>query len=114
MKKKPDFPTATIQAVSASQKDKGHFLVSGVLGFDNTPGLMKQARRLFASTDSVVVDFSGVDSCNSAGLAVILEMAREVWRQDKTVCFVSLPKQVRTFARAYSVEKELSEAGFLC
>ena len=114
MKKKPDFPTATIQPVSASQKDKGHFLVSGVLGFDNTPDLMKQARRLFAAADSVVVDFSGVESCNSAGLAIILEMARETWRQNKTICFVSLPKQVRTFARAYSVEKELSEAGFLC
>jgi ABC-type transporter Mla MlaB component len=114
LKKKPDFPTATIQAVSASQKDKGRFLVSGVLGFDNTPDLMKQARRLFASVDSVVVDFSGVEGCNSAGLAIILEMTREVWQQNKTICFVSLPKQVRTFARAYSVEKELSEAGFLC
>jgi len=114
LKKTPDSPTATIQAAGHSQKDNGRFLVSGTIGFDNAPGLMKQARHLFTSVDSVVVDFSGVDNCNSAGLALILEMAREVWEQNKTICFVSLPKQIRTFARAYSVEKELSAAGFLC
>ena len=114
MKKTPDSPTATIRAESASQDGKGHFLVSGTISFDNAPALMKQASKLFSSVDSVVVDFSGVDNCNSAGLAVILEMARVIWQQNKTVCFVSLPKQIHTFARAYSVEKELTEAGFLC
>ena len=75
---------------------------------------MKQADGLFASVDSVVVDFSEVVYCNSAGLAVILEIARRMRQQNKAVCFVSLPERIRTFARAYSVEKELSEAGMLC
>jgi len=107
-------PAASIQEVSPSQDGNGRFLVSGSLVFDTVPDLMKQARRLFASVDSVVIDFSKVENCNSAGLAVILEMARELRQQNKTVCFQSLPEQIHTFARAYSVDEELAEAGLLC
>lgn len=114
MKKTPDFPTAAIHEVSASQNDKGHFVVSGTLGFDTAPDLMKQANRLFAAFDSVVVDFSGVDNCNSAGLAVVLEIAKQMRQQNKTVCFQSLPEQIHTFARAYSIEKEFSQSDLLC
>ncbi len=114
MKQISDRPSATIQAVSANQDDKGRFLVSGTLEFDTVPAMMKQALRLFASVDTIVVDFSGVDSCNSAGLAVVLEMARLMRQQQKTICFHHLPEQIHTFARAYSVDEKLGEAGLLC
>jgi phospholipid transport system transporter-binding protein len=114
LKKSPAAPAATIRPANGNTRDKGHFVVSGILGFDTVPGLMKQAMRLFASCDSVVVDFSGVENCNSAGLAVMLEMARQMRQQNKSVCFKSLPKQIYTFARAYSIEKELSQSGLLC
>jgi ABC-type transporter Mla MlaB component len=114
LKKSPAAAVATIRPANGNAKDKGCFIVSGVLGFDTVPELMKQARRLFASCDSVVVDFSGVENCNSAGLAVMLEMARHMRQQNKSVCFKSLPEQIHTFARAYSIEKELSQSGLLC
>jgi ABC-type transporter Mla MlaB component len=107
-------PGATIEALSPRQDNKGRFLVSGALSFDTVPDLMKQTERLFATADAVIVDFSGVQNCNSSGLAVILEMARLMRRQNKTICFQSLPQQIHTFARAYSVEKELAQAGLLC
>ena len=114
MKKTTDAQAAKIEAVSATQDDNGRFLVSGELGFDSAPALMKQARRLFAAVDAATVDFSAVESCNSAGLAVVLEMAAEMRRRNKSICFQSLPEQIHTFARAYSVEEELAEAGLLC
>ncbi len=114
MIKAPDSPAATIRAASASQDDKGHFVVSGTLGFDTAPDLMKQAWRLFAPFDSVVVDFSGVDNCNSVGLAIVLEIAKHMRQQNKSVCFQSLPEQISTFARAYSIEKEFSQSDLLC
>ena len=114
MKKTPDSPTATIREINASQNDKGHFAVSGTLVFDTAPGLMKQARKLFTPFKSVVVDFSGVDHCNSAGLAVVLEIAQQMRQQNKSVCFHSLPEQIHTFARAYSIDKEFSQSGLLC
>ena len=114
MNKKSDPATATIRAAGNSTNEEGRFIISGTLGFDTAPDLMKQAKRLFTSVDAVVIDFSGVDNCNSAGLAVVIEIAKTMRKQNKTVCFRSLPEQIRTFARAYSVEKELSEAGILC
>jgi len=114
LKQTSDRPTATIQAVGANKDEKGRFLVSGTLSFDTVPDLMIQAKRLFASVDTVVVDLSGVGSCNSAGLAVVLEMARLMRKQHKTICFREIPEQIHTFARAYSVDKELTQAGLLC
>ena len=114
MKKSPDSPTATIRAVSATQKDEGRFIVSGTLGFDTAPDLMKQAQRLFTPFNSVVIDFSEVDNCNSAGLAVVLEIAKQMRQQNISVCFQSLPEQIHTFARAYSIEEEFSQSGLLC
>lgn len=114
MKKSSDTPGATISAVGAAQEGRACFLVSGTLGFDTVPDLMKQAFRLFAPYDSVVIDFSGVDSCNSTGLAVILEIAKQMRQQNKTVCFQSIPEDIHTFARAYSIDKEFSQSGLLC
>lgn len=114
MKQATDSPSATIQAVTGDVKDKGHFVISGSLVFDTVPDLMKQVNRLFAPFDSVVVDFSRVQHCNSAGLAVILHIAKEMRQQNKSVCFRSLPEQIHTFARAYSIEKELTQSGLLC
>ncbi len=114
MNKTTDAATASIRAASNGSNDEGRFIISGTLVFDTAPDLMKQVKRMLASVDSVVVDFSEVDNCNSAGLAVILEIAKTMRQQNKTVCFQAIPDQIRTFARAYSVEKELSEAGLLC
>ena len=114
MTKTVDSSAATIEAVSATQDEHGRFLVSGKLVFETVPDLMKQARRLFAAVDNAVVDFSAVESCNSAGLAVILEMAREMQWQRKSISFHALPEQIHTFARAYGVDRELSESGLIC
>ena len=114
MKKSPDSPTATVSEISDSKDGKGRFLVSGTLGFDTVPDLMKQAKRLFAPFDSIVVDFSGVDNCNSAGLAIVLEIVKQMRQQNKSVCFQALPDQICTFARAYSIEKEFSQLDLLC
>lgn len=114
MSKKPDTPTATIRAADDGGDGKVRFIIGGRLGFDTVPDLIRQANRLFTAADEVIVDFSEVTGCNSAALAVILEIAKSMREKNKAVCFRSLPEEIRTFARAYSVEKELSEAGLLC
>ena len=114
MKAKPEPRTATIRAENIGSEGEGRFVISGTRGFDTAPDLMKQAERLFRNVEAAVIDFSEVESCNSAGLAVILEIAKMLQQQNKSACFQSMPEKIRTFARAYSVEKELSEAGILC
>jgi phospholipid transport system transporter-binding protein len=113
-KHKPGAQSKVAEIHADGASNKGGFKVSGVLNFDTVPAMMKNAKRLLSSAESATIDFSQVESCNSAGLAVVLEMARIMRQQNKSICFVSLPEQIRTFARAYSVEKELEEAGLLC
>ena len=114
MKRSSDPRTASLETVSAPGDSETRVRVSGVLDFDTVPELMRQASSLLSDAGSIVVDFSGVSNCNSAGLAVILEMARLMRQREKKICFQSLPEQIHTFARAYSVEKALAEANLLC
>ncbi len=114
MNMKSDSAAAAIRAASNSSNSEGRFIVSGTLGFDTVPELVKQVKRQLAAVDSAEIDFSEVVHCNSAALALILEITRMMWQQRKTVWFCSLPEEIRTFARAYSVEKELTNAGILC
>ena len=115
MKKSGNSRIARLETVSTPADGETRVLISGVLDFETVPDLMKQARGSLASAaGSIVVDFSGVHSCNSAGLAVVLEIARLMRQQKKAICFQSLPEQIHTFARAYSVEKALAEAKLLC
>jgi ABC-type transporter Mla MlaB component len=89
------------------------FRIDGMLDFDTVPLLMKQAHLLFAASDTIQLDFAGVTGCNSAGLALVLEMAREMKRQNKSIQFLNMPQHIRTFAEAYDVADELESAGLL-
>jgi ABC-type transporter Mla MlaB component len=91
--------------------DGKRFRIDGILDFDTVPVLMKQASRLFASADSVQIDFAGVTGCNSAGLALLLEMVREMKQQNKPIEFFNMPKHIRIFAEAYAVDDTLEAAG---
>lgn len=89
------------------------FRIDGMLDFDTVPLLLKQAHKLFAASDTIQLDFAGVTGCNSAGLALVLEMAREMKRQNKSIQYLNIPQQIRTFAEAYAVADELESAGLL-
>lgn len=104
-------PTTTPADISAAGDRR--FRIDGVLDFDTVPRLMKQARQLFSGADSIQVDFSGVTGCNSAGLALLLEMAREMKQHNKSIQFYNMPEHIRTFAEAYDVADELESAGLL-
>lgn len=68
---------------------------------------MKQAEKIFKKLDAAYVSFSSVTDSNSAGLALLLEMARYMKLQNKPIYFQDLPKQINIVARAYGIEAEL-------
>ena len=83
--------------------------VQGILNFETVPVLMKQAERLLAKLDDARVSFQDVVDSNSAGLALLLEMARYMYIQNKSINFHDLPEQVRIMAHAYGIDAELNE-----
>lgn len=81
--------------------------VEGVLNFETVPALAKEAERLFKKMDKVHVNFAEVSDSNSAGLALLLEMARCTRLNNKSIDFAELPEQMIIVARAYGLESEL-------
>lgn len=82
--------------------------VQGVLNFETVPVLAKEAERLFKTMDNVHVSFAEVEDSNSAGLALLLEMARIMKLNNKPINFAELPEQMDIVARAYGMNSELS------
>ena len=82
--------------------------VQGVLNFETVPVLAKEAERLFKKMDNVHVSFAEVEDSNSAGLALLLEMARIMKLDNKSINFAQLPEQMTIVAKAYGIDSELS------
>lgn len=99
----------TKQAASINLSDENHINVKGVLNFDTVPALMKQAEQLLSKLDNARVSFTEVVDSNSAGLALLLEMARFMKVKNKSINFHDLPEQVQVMAHAYGIDAELNE-----
>ncbi len=97
-----------------TQQNKQKYLISGTLDFSTVPGLMRQMAGFFksykqASKETIVVDLSQVTDCNSAGLALILEMAKDIPSINIDLHFENLPDTLLTIAKSYGVENEIRE-----
>ena len=102
------------------QQNQQKYLVSGAVDFLTLPGLMQRATEFFkvfkksASTNgnanadaSITMDLSKITVCNSAGLALILEMVKQAGHHNIDLHFENLPENLITIAKAYGVENEI-------
>lgn len=97
-----------------TQQSQQKYLISGAVDFSTAPGLMKQASGYFRSyrqseSLAVEVDLSKITSCNSAALALMLEMAKQAQSKSIELHFKNLPKALLTIAKAYGVESEIRD-----
>lgn len=94
------------------QQDKQHYLVSGPIVFATVPELLRSATTYFSKSDfseTVVVDLSQVTECNSAAIALMLELSRQVGDNRKQLRFKQLPESLITIAKAYGIEEQIRE-----
>ena len=97
-----------------TQQNQQKYLISGAVDFSTVPDLMKQASAFFQSYSAAVqakieVDLSKITSCNSAALALMLQMAKLAHMKNIKLHFKHLPKALLTIAKAYGVESEIRE-----
>lgn len=95
-----------------TQQNQQTYLISGVVDFSTVPGLMRSATDFFKSHDKLAVekvnvDLSQITTCNSAGLALILEMTREAGSNNIELHFENPPESLLTIAKAYGAEEEI-------
>ena len=97
-----------------TQQNNQKYLISGVVDFMTTPELMLSAARLLisgakAAEKKVLVDMSQVTDCNSAGLALMLEMEKQARASKIDLHFENIPDTLLTIAKAYGVENEIRD-----
>lgn len=93
---------------SVERRDDGQLLVSGDLNFQTVPVIRQQSEALFAN-GATVVDLSGVERSNSAGLALLIEWMRVAQGNNRSITFRHLPAQLRDIARVCGVADKLPE-----
>lgn len=86
---------------------EGQFLVSGDLDFHTVPGILTASQSLIAGSQSITIDLSGVESSNSAGLALLVEWMRFADSKNCSITFQNLPNQMKQIAQLCGVDKKL-------
>lgn len=84
------------------------YRLGGVLEFSCVPALLEAGRNLFPATGVVRIDFSGVESVNSAGLALLLEWQREFARSGRTLELQNVPRTLINIAHVSELETVLA------
>ena len=102
-----------------TQQSKQKYLISGTVDFLTVPDLMQAAKGFLSSTgnavtaqattESVSIDLSKITDCNSAGLALMLEMVKLARSNNIELHFENLPEALLTIAKAYGVENEIRD-----
>jgi phospholipid transport system transporter-binding protein len=100
-----------------TQLDKQQYTISGAVDFSTVPGLMQRAVDFLKSykksaasqsdMNQVKIDLAPVTDCNSAGLALLLEIFKQAHLNNINVHFENLPETLLTIAKAYGVESEI-------
>ena len=91
----------TAQATNAAQLRKtgeGQFELSGDVGFRTANVLLKSSRTQFAGQPTIRVDMAGVNNTDSAGLALVIEWARQALAAGQDLKFSSVPAQLLSLA----------------
>lgn len=102
------------------QQNQQNYLISGVVDFSTVPDLMQRISDLFKSyiklapasaneETGITMDLSKITVCNSAGLAMILEMVRLARNHNIELHFRNWPVTLLTIAKAYGVDDEIRD-----
>ena len=97
-----------------TQQDQQQYLISGTVDFSTVPDLLRRSQAFFAAPDvssggAITIDLSQVDDCNSAALALMLEMVKAARQKKLAASFKNLPATLLIIAKAYGVENEIRE-----
>lgn len=97
-----------------TQQNQQKYLISGTVDFTTVPDLMKQASGFmlaYKQSEPVKIEFdlSKITSCNSAALALMLDMVKQARLKNIAIKFKNLPEALLTIAKAYGVESEIRD-----
>ena len=86
-----------------TEKD-GLLYIRGELNFSTVVTIWKDSLALLAQRAELHFDLSQVGSCDSAGLALILEWIKFAKQNKKTIQFSHIPKQLESIVRVSGLQ----------
>lgn len=97
-----------------TQQNQQKYIIAGTVDFSTAPDLLRKASGLISDSNTadskpVIIDLSQVIECNSAALALMLEIVKSAEQKNIELYFENLPDTVSTIAKAYGVENEIRE-----
>jgi phospholipid transport system transporter-binding protein len=78
--------------------DDQNATLSGVVDFETVPALYDQLIAWLPKAMNVTISFANVKSCNSAALAMIVELKADAQKMGSSVSFVDVPKELEDLA----------------
>ena len=91
--------------MSLHVEHRGDILVlSGQLDHGGAASALQAARAWATGTGALRVELGGVDRCESAGVALLLEWLRLARRQGSTLQLLNPPAQLRALVRFFDLE----------
>ncbi|MBX2886358.1 MAG: STAS domain-containing protein [Granulosicoccus sp.] len=78
-------------------------LVSGALDFTTAKAARDEVASLIAEYESLIIDLSGVDTSNSAGLALLIDWLAVAKQSQHSVTFSHIPDSLRQLAEVCQV-----------
>ena len=101
------------------QLSQQKYAISGIVDFSSVPGLIQSFEKYFkprgksavtfSNIKTVVFDLSPITDCNSAGLALLLDMERLAQQYKIVLYFKNLPATLMTIAKAYGAGNEIRD-----
>lgn len=85
----------------------GCFALQGALNFVTVPELLSDSQPRFSGHSEIVVDLAAVDTCNSAGMALLLEWRARAHADKVALTLLNLPDSLRQIAQVCDVEQLL-------
>ncbi len=95
MTRSPDGPPPMAQLASVGA---GRLRVDGILDFGSVGPLLAQGEALMPRTGQVQIDLSGVESANSAGLALLLEWLDLAQARGVRLRYLGMPESLTRIA----------------
>lgn len=91
-------------SVNWSAAGEGRFELSGDLDLHGVATLLDQGEKSFPSSGAVVVDLSGVQRVDSAGVALLLQWARVAHQRGLRLTYTRMPPRALALARIGNAE----------
>ncbi len=86
---------------------EGRFAIAGDLGFGTVDDLLRESKDKFADYSIITIDFEGVTSSDSAGLALLLEWVNWAKHYVREIRYKNIPTQIQSIAEISEVETML-------